>query len=128
MLIDSAEAVADYTTSPPWMKQLMDGFADGINYYLYTHKEVRPLLLRKFKPWYSLLWTDGSIGAISTGGLTNADLERLYGDSATREVTVLQKEDNSTIGSNGFAMAPTRTASQHAILYMNSPCKLLFPS
>ncbi|MFN5135270.1 MAG: penicillin acylase family protein, partial [Chitinophagaceae bacterium] len=64
LIIDSAEAVADYNKAPLWLKQLMDAWADGINYYLYKHPEVKPALLTRFKPWYTLLWTDGSIGAI----------------------------------------------------------------
>ena len=64
MLIDSSDAVKDYEESPAWLKQLMNAYADGINYYLYKHPEVKPALLTNFKPWYTLLWTDGSIGAI----------------------------------------------------------------
>jgi len=64
MIIDSAEAKRDYNKSPKWLKELLIAFADGINYYLYTHKDVKPQLLTRFEPWYQMLWTDGSIGAI----------------------------------------------------------------
>ena len=33
------QAVQKYMDSPPWLKKLCDAFADGINYYLYTHPE-----------------------------------------------------------------------------------------
>ena len=29
-------------------------------------RHTKPALLNRFKPWYPFLWTDGSIGAIST--------------------------------------------------------------
>ena len=76
LIIDSAEAVADYNKAPVWLKKLLNAYADGINYYLHKHPEVKPLLLTRFKPWYPLLWTDGSIGAISTGDISEMDLWR----------------------------------------------------
>src|SRR6478672_5380923 len=37
MIIDSADAMADYKRSPDWLKKLMNAFADGINFYIYKH-------------------------------------------------------------------------------------------
>ena len=69
LVIDSADAKADFTKSPAWLQKLMNAFADGINYYLYKNPSVKPALLQRFQPWYPLLWTDGSIGAINTAGI-----------------------------------------------------------
>ncbi|MBK8087894.1 MAG: penicillin acylase family protein [Chitinophagaceae bacterium] len=119
LIIDSAEAVADYNKAPVWLKKLLNAYADGINYYLHKHPEVKPLLLTRFKPWYPLLWTDGSIGAISTGDISEMDVKNLYGETnATTSVTPKLFEEIST-GSNGFAIAPSRTENGHAILYIN---------
>ena len=68
LIYDSAQAVADYAKSPDWMHKLLDAFADGVNYYLYKHPETKPLLLKRFEPWYALMFTDGSVSATSTGG------------------------------------------------------------
>ena len=46
LIIDSAEAVADYHKSPAWLRNFMNAYADGINYYLHTHPSVRFGLLR----------------------------------------------------------------------------------
>ncbi|MFZ9660805.1 MAG: penicillin acylase family protein, partial [Chitinophagaceae bacterium] len=69
MTIDSAGAVKDYERAPLWMKSLLQAWSDGIHYYLSTHPEVKPRLLTEFKPWYPLMYTDGSIAAIQTGGI-----------------------------------------------------------
>src|SRR5512138_1239018 len=65
LVIDSADAVRDYNSAPQWLKKLCNAFADGINFYLYKNPTIKPALLNRFKPWYPMLWTDGSIGAIS---------------------------------------------------------------
>jgi len=72
LLIDVEEAKADYKKAAPWLKKLLNSYADGINYYLYKHPEVKPLMLIHFEPWFPLLWTDGSIGSISTTDFTNS--------------------------------------------------------
>ncbi|HWB28794.1 MAG TPA: penicillin acylase family protein [Chitinophagaceae bacterium] len=127
MVLDSAGAVNDYNNAPLWLKKLCDAFADGINYYLYKHPEVKPNLLYHFKPWYPMLWTDGSIGAISTADLSDVDLKNLYG-GGNAPVAVKQKDytDEHLTGSNGFAFSPSITADGNAILYINPHVTLYF--
>jgi acyl-homoserine lactone acylase PvdQ len=43
-LIDVDEAKADYKKAAPWLKKLLNSYADGINFYLYKHPEVKPAL------------------------------------------------------------------------------------
>ena len=43
LIYDSAQAMADYQKSPDWMHKLLDAFADGVNFFLYKHPDVKPL-------------------------------------------------------------------------------------
>lgn len=122
LIYDSAAAKADYQKSPQWFKDLLHAFADGVNYFLYKHPEVKPQVLKRFEPWFPLMYTDGSISATQTGGLTVQNLRNFYEgkDEPTTqlrpELSINQFNPN---GSNGFAIAPSKTASKNAILYIN---------
>ncbi|HEX6428557.1 MAG TPA: penicillin acylase family protein [Niastella sp.] len=119
LLIDSAGAQEDYRNSPAWLKKLLQAYADGINYYLYKNPTVKPDLLQRFEPWFQLMWTDGSIAAIKSGGLTIDELKSFYTGDPASTVLTPKTEDEIATGSNGFALAPSRTASGNAILYIN---------
>ncbi|HUH11683.1 MAG TPA: penicillin acylase family protein [Longimicrobiales bacterium] len=69
---------AQYAASPDWLKALMDAFADGLNYYLYTHPDVRPAGIDRFEPWMALSFTEGSIGG-DIERVSLRDLEAFYG-------------------------------------------------
>ncbi|MDB4927163.1 penicillin acylase family protein [Mucilaginibacter sp.] len=126
MIADTADAIKDYKTSPLWFKKLMNAFADGINYYLYKHPEVKPKVFKHFEPWYALMFTDGSVSATVTGGLNLRETESFYSGAGPMTGAIKQPAlapqqilDEREMGSNGFALSPSKTASGHAILYIN---------
>jgi acyl-homoserine-lactone acylase len=120
LTIDSAGAKQDYQSSPEWLKKLLAAYADGINYYLHKHPGVKPAVIEKFEPWFPLMYTDGSISAIQTGGLEAPDLEAFY---SSKEIAHLpnqrHRQEDKLIGSNGFAIAPSRSATENALFYIN---------
>jgi acyl-homoserine lactone acylase PvdQ len=121
LIYDTAAAIADYKKSPDWFKKLLNAYADGINFYIYKHPAVKPQVLTRYEPWMALLRTNGSISATEMGGLTLAEIRNLYpvDDKSTSFVQEPPLYDKLQQGSNGFAVAPSKTASKKAILYIN---------
>src|SRR4051812_14319723 len=131
MIYDTAAAIADYRKSPGWLRKLLDAAADGVNYYLYKHPEVKPAVLTHFEPWFALLRTNGSISATQDGDISVSDMKRLYpvkdnGTSYTERK--IRFYDDDPTGSNGFAVAPSKTASKNATLYLNPHVTFYFRS
>ena len=120
IIYDTAAAIADYHKAPEWLKKLLHAFADGINYYLLKHPEVKPLALTHFEPWFPLLFTDGAYVFTNTGGLESEDIMNLYGKSIPySHLKSSTKANHEPAGSNAFAIAPSNTASGNALLYIN---------
>ena len=76
LFMSREEAIAAYENSPPWLRELCEAFADGVNYYLYTHPGVTPRLLTRFEPWMPMYFSEGSIGG---------DIERVQLEPCTKE-------------------------------------------
>ncbi len=121
IVLDQDAAKEDYKKAPGWLKKLCNAFADGINYYLYKHpdKMASSLMGNQFQPWYPLLWTDGSIGAISTADITVTELQNLYSGTGFQSAFAKKEDEEILTGSNGFAFSPKITESGNAILYIN---------
>jgi acyl-homoserine-lactone acylase len=126
MFITPKGMQAQYAASPAWLKQLMVAFADGLNFYLHTHPEVTPKLLTHFEPWMALAFSEGSIG----GDIESIDLEPLEQLYGKRPIVALAEKnagfDPEPRGSNGFAIAPKRSASGHALLLINPHTSFYF--
>jgi acyl-homoserine-lactone acylase len=129
LFVDPARLRSQFMRSPAWLKSLMVAWADGLNFYLATHPHIKPKVIRHFDPWMALSFTEGSIGGdIESVNLTK--LEQLYG-AATPRASAAPLQDAqppapSPGGSNGFAIAPSRSASGHALLWINPHTSFYF--
>jgi acyl-homoserine-lactone acylase len=133
LFIDPDSLRAEYRTSPPWLKRLMDAFADGLNYFLYKHPNVKPRVITYFEPWMALSFTEGSIGG-DIERINVRDLAALYGggDSAAAARTNGdgggEDFEADPSGSNGIAIAPQNAADHHALLWINPHTSFYFRS
>jgi acyl-homoserine lactone acylase PvdQ len=142
LFIDPDDMKKQYAASPAWLQSLMNAFADGLNFYLYKHPEVKPRVIKRFEPWMALTFTEGSIGGdIEKFSVTQ--LQAFYGKqlgSATPStntaqesslVAATQEEDQpepEPTGSNGVAISPTNTTGHHALLLINPHTSFYFRS
>ena len=127
LLYDTSAAIEDYKQSPQWLKSLLQSFSGGIHYYLLKHPETKPALITRFEPWFPLLFTDGAYIATQTGGLRSEDLTELFGkDLLVNSKIFFENKSLPAVGSNGFAIAPSRTADKTALLYINPHVSFYF--
>lgn len=127
LFMDTTKAAAIYKESPEWMKKLLNAFADGANYYLYTHPETKPKLITRFQPWMPLMFSEGSIG----GDIETISLEELAsfydaGNEVAHLDTATPEWENEPTGSNGFALAPARSATGNSLFLINPHTSFYF--
>ena len=118
---DTITAKKNYHDSPEWLKSLCVAFADGINYYLYKHPQTRPLILQHFEPWFPMMFMDGAYVTTRFGGLETSDIQNLYKlrDAKNASIPSELKRQGEMMGSNGFAIGPSKTLSRNSLLYIN---------
>ena len=131
LFINPVQLQADYAKAEPWLKALMDGWADGLNFYLATHPEVKPRVIAKFEPWMALSFSEGSIGG-DIESVNIGQLEAFYGASVPPASTArfdaidFLAPPAEPTGSNGFAIAGANTASGKAQLLINPHTSFFF--
>ncbi|GAO40294.1 peptidase S45 family protein [Sphingomonas changbaiensis NBRC 104936] len=126
LYVDEATLRAAYARSPKPMQALMNAWADGLNYYLATHPEVKPKAIARFEPWMALSFTEGSIG----GDIERIDLDQLRAFYGGKPPAIAQADtgEKEPSGSNGFAIAPALSADGHALLLINPHTSFFFRS
>jgi acyl-homoserine-lactone acylase len=120
-----------YAKSPAWLKELMDAWADGLNYFLARHPATTPRVIKHFEPWMALTFSEGSIG----GDIEKVSLDALQafyaGGPPSSPAPPADEEDAlppEPGGSNGAAVAPANTVAHHALLLINPHTSFFFRS
>ena len=125
MFTSPEQARAQLEAAPVWLQDLCRAFADGLNHYLMTHPEVKPVLIERFEPWMPFTFFEGSIGG-DIESIPLAGIRAFYeGDEPPLPLPQepLLKEPS---GSNGIALAGGRTRSGHPLLLINPHTSFYF--
>ena len=102
----------EYARLDRHMRMLCDAFAAGFNYYLARHPEIRPRLLTQIEPWHTLAFIRYNYyqnGFARDRSLRQAGLQTAENESEIRD----------HVGSNGWVINPSKSATGHAMLFVN---------
>ncbi|MEZ4455114.1 MAG: penicillin acylase family protein [Gemmatimonadales bacterium] len=107
-----ALARAEYDRLQPPVRGLVDGFVGGINVWIAAHPDTKPRLLPRIEPWYPLAFIRYNYfqNGFAAGELRRAGIRR---PSPGEAVAAAGQ------GSNGWAIAGSRTADGHPLLFIN---------
>jgi penicillin amidase len=140
---------AEYLKLSEQMKVICQATADGLNYFLEKNPQVKPRLITKFEPWHLLAFGrfaqyqlfiyrragireseirtavqevkaegqgDGETGRRGDGETGRASFIRPVAQPPRLPVAL---PGDDVIGSNTWAIAPSKSASGHAMLFIN---------
>ncbi|MGI9531879.1 penicillin acylase family protein [Lutimonas sp.] len=124
------EAIQNFEQSPEWLQKLCVGFADGINYYLASHPEVTPKLIKRFEPWMPFYFSEGSIGG-DIERVSTKKIQTFYDVSPEKGIASVHDGKlgltyGDLQGSNGIAISGKHTASKNAMLLINPHTSFFF--
>ncbi len=100
---------ADYQNIEAPLRAIAEGYTAGLNHYLAKNPQVKPRLITHFEPWYMLAYE------------RNVLLEFMFGKSHAPRGKVREAIEGlqAAIGSNTWAIGPSRTKDHHAMLFAN---------
>lgn len=118
--IDSTRAINLYHQTPKWLRKLCDAYAAGVNFYMISHPAKKPKLITRVEPWMVLM---NNIPSIAGSNLTELEFRQFYSKEAGLSLSYVPETNHEFYqeagGSNGWALAPSKTQSKNAMLLIN---------
>lgn len=105
-------AQAEYRRLDAHTRSLCDAFAAGLNYYLKQNRQVKPRLLSKFESWHPLAFIRYNY---YQNGFARAPELRPF----KLQTAEIERGQRANEGSNGWVISPARSATGHAMLFIN---------
>ncbi|RIK72586.1 MAG: hypothetical protein DCC67_19055 [Planctomycetota bacterium] len=96
----------DFPALDQTSQQLYAAFVSGVNYYLQTHPQTRPRLIKRFEPWHVLAY------------YRHVALELTFRLTGLADDFLPRRNPHvwAASGSNGWAVSGVRTAAGHPML------------
>ncbi len=105
-------AQAEYARLDKHTRSLCDAFAAGLNYYLARHTQVKPRLLTRIEPWYTLAFI--RYNYYQNGFARDRSLR-----GTQQQTAAIESDLKEHTGSNGWVIGPSKSATGNAMLFIN---------
>ena len=106
---------AEYAEESPLNRAIANAFADALNFFLHTHPGVKPKVITRFEPWHAFAFYRAFGINPEASGVNLRELAA---------ITLPAKPDEPD-GSNMWTVAPSKSASGRAMIFLNPHTPLL---